>query len=139
MDNLIEQIMSGKFQDARASIVERLNTIRETSFVQMKSMIGDSIGASVDAQMTEDNVVHRGRITLIRRRIRKGKIQRNVRKVAAKGYTIRKGKLTRIPAAQRIHMRLKARRAAIKRRAKFQQSLRKRKMSMRKRTAMGIK
>jgi hypothetical protein len=46
--------------------------------------------------------------------------------------------MTRIPAAQRIRMRMKARRAAIKRRGKLQQALRKRKISLRKRKAMGI-
>lgn len=83
--------------------------------------------------------MRRGRITVIRRRIRKGKLQRNIKRSAIKGFTIKQGKVTRIPAAQRIRMRMKARRAAIKRRAKLQQSLRKRKMSMRKRKAMGIR
>lgn len=141
MNNLIAQIMAGNFQDARASVFEQLDKIRDISFVHMKSMIGDSLGQMTEEseKLTEADVMRRGRITVIRRRIRKGKLQRNIKRSAIKGFTIKQGKVTRIPAAQRIRMRMKARRAAIKRRAKLQQSLRKRKMSMRKRKAMGIR
>jgi hypothetical protein len=61
-----------------------------------------------------------------------------VRKSAVKGFTLRHGKITRIPAAKRIHMRIVQRRAARKRKAHMQQTLRKRKQSMRKRKAYGI-
>jgi hypothetical protein len=140
MSELLSQIMTGQFQEARACIFEQLDTIRDRSFVRMKSMIGDSLGESIEESeaLTEADVMRRGRITLIRRRIRKGKLQRNIKKSAIKGYTIKQGKMTRIPASQRIRMRMKARRAAIKRRGKLQQALRKRKISMRKRKAMGI-
>jgi len=140
MNQLIAQIMTERFQDARATIVERLNTIRDIRCVQMKMMIGDTLGESHETTelLTEGDVLRRGRINLIRRRIRRGKLQRNIRRSAIKGFTLKRGKLTRIPAAARIRMRLKARRAAIKRRSKLQQSLRKRRISLRKRKAMGI-
>lgn len=141
MNTLLSQIMTGQFQEARASIFERLDTIRDTSFVHMKSMIGDSLGQMTEEveELTEADVMRRGRITVIRRRIRKGKLQRNIRKSSVKGYTIRKGRVIRIPATQRLRMKMKARRAAIKRRGKLQQTLRKRKISLRKRKALGIK
>jgi hypothetical protein len=140
MDSLITQIMTGQFQDARASLFNQLDTIRDQSFVRMKAMIGDSLVPVTEEvkELTEADVMRRGRIKIIRRRIRKGKLQRNIKKSAVKGFTIKKGKMTRIPAAQRIRMRMKARRAAIKRRGKLQQALRKRKISLRKRKAMGI-
>lgn len=140
MDSLITQIMTGQFQDARASLFNQLDTIRDQSFVRMKAMIGDSLVPVTEEvkELTEADVMRRGRIKIIRRRIRKGKLQRNIKKSAVKGFTIKKGKMTRIPATQRIRMRMKARRAAIKRRGKLQQALRKRKISLRKRKAMGI-
>lgn len=135
--SLIAQIANGHLHDARVRILERLDLIREQYRVRLKAMIGDSLREQ-DETLTEADVMKSGRIKVIRRRIRKGKLQRNIRKAAIKGFMIKKGKVTRIPAAQRLRMRLKARRAVIKRRAKLQQSLRKRKMSLRKRKAMGI-
>lgn len=52
-------------------------------------------------------------------------MQRNVRKSAIKGFTLRGGKIKRIPVAQRIRARITQRKAARKRRAHMQQSLRK--------------
>lgn len=138
--SLIGLIAQNKLSEARTQIVEQLNLIRDQYCVRVKSVIGDTIGMTESADiMTEADVMKRGRTMLIRRRIRKGKLQRNIRKSAVKGFTLKKGKLTRIPAQQRLKMRMKARRAAIKRRAKLQQALRKRKISLRKRKSMGIK
>lgn len=138
---LIHQIMIGDFQSARAILFEELDTRRDQTFVRMKEMIGDTLGSVTEEteELTEADVMRRGRIKIIRRRIRKGKLQRNIKKSAIKGYTIKQGKMTRIPSSQRIRMKMKARRAAIKRRGKLQQALRKRKISLRKRKAMGIK
>lgn len=90
-------------------------------------------------ELNEVNIMRQGRTVLIRRRIRKGKLQRNIRRSAVKGFTLRRGKITRIPVAKRIHMRIVQRRAARKRKAHLQQTLRKRKLSIRKRKALGIK
>ncbi len=135
---LLALIMTEQFQAAADLIVARLDTIRDRNLVRVKSMVGESLGQTTEESLVEADVMKRGRITVIRRRIRKGKLQRNIRRSSVKGFTIKKGKVTRIPAAQRIRMRLKARRAAIKRRSKLQQALRKRKISMRKRKSMGI-
>ncbi len=136
--DIIAAIANNQYSEARQMIFERLNMVRDQYFVRVKSLIGDSITESSE-DLTEADVMKRGRTMIIRRRIRKGKLQRNIRKSAVKGFTLKKGKLTRIPAQQRLKMKLKARRAAIKRRAKLQQALRKRKISLRKRKAMGIR
>lgn len=137
MSTLLSHIMAESFQEAKTIIVERLDVLRDAACVHIKEMIGDSFSST--EELAENNIMHRGRMTVIRRRIRKGKLQRNVRRSSVKGYMIKKGKVTRIPAAQRLKMRMKARRAQIKRRAKMQQILRKRKLSLRKRTALGIR
>lgn len=138
MSTLVTAIMTGRMQEARQAIHAHMDAIRERYCVQLSSMIGDQIGQQSDERLVESDVMHRGRITLIRRRIRKGKLQRNVRRSSVKGYTVKQGKVLRIPAAQRLRMRMRARRASIKRRAKLHQILRKRKISLRKRKALGI-
>jgi hypothetical protein len=71
------------------------------------------------------------RIRRIRVRIRNGKVQRNVRKSAVKGFTLRGGRLKRISTQERMHRKRGARRAKIKRRAKMARILMKRRRSMR--------
>jgi hypothetical protein len=90
-------------------------------------------------EIASRNRMRQGRTILIRRRIRKGKLQRNIRRSAVKGYTVRRGKITRIPVARRIHMRIVQKRASRKRKAHMAQTLRKRKLSLRKRKALGIR
>lgn len=71
------------------------------------------------------------RIRRIRVRIRNGKVQRNVRKSAVKGYTLRGGRLQRMSTTERMHRKRGARRAKIKRRAKRARILMKRRRSLR--------
>ena len=86
-----------------------------------------------------------GRIQKIRRRIRrnaKGRIvvQKNVRRSGIKGYRISGNTVKRIPAAARLKKaRLLKRSWKTTRRAKLRRSLLKRKMSMRRRTSMGLR
>jgi hypothetical protein len=101
--------------------------------------MGEVMFGKAPVGLAEANRMKQGRTVLIRRRIRKGKLQRNIRKSAVKGFTLRRGKITRIPVAKRIHMRIVQRRASRKRKAHLQQTLRKRKLSLRKRKALGIK
>ena len=70
------------------------------------------------------------RIRIIKARVRGGKIQRRVRKSGIKGYTLRNGVLKRISSQERMHRRMGARRAKVKRRAKMARSLIKRRRSM---------
>jgi hypothetical protein len=89
--------------------------------------------------IAEANVQKMGRKKLIRLRIRGGKVQRRKQFSAVKGYTIRKGKMVRIPPSERLKRKLGARRAKIKRRAKMARALLKRKRSLRKRRSLGLK
>jgi hypothetical protein len=129
--NPVALVAEGRFLDAKSLITASLNQIVEKKLSVLRKVIAESM-------FTEGNRMRQGRTVLIRRRIRKGKIQRMIRKSAVKGFTLRHGKITRIPAAKRIHMRIVQRRAARKRKAHMQQTLRKRKQSMRKRKAYGI-
>ena len=88
--------------------------------------------------VTRSNIVRQGRSKLVKVRIRKGKLQRRKKFSAVKGYTIRGGKLTRMMPSERRNRRVGSKRSLFKRRAKLQLSVRRRKMSLRRRRAMGI-
>jgi hypothetical protein len=146
MRNFVEKLLSGSNinareileQKIRGLIDEKLNQIK----VRMTTEMYDEIGVEVDF-VTEDildeaNVQKMGRTKLIRLRIRGGKIQRRTKLSAVKGYTIRGGKMIRMSAQERRHRKMAARRSKFKRRAKLRQSLRKRKLSLRRRKAMGL-
>lgn len=131
----ITAIVAGQGVLAKKIIIEALNTIVEAKLDVLRKVVADRTYTNIE----EGNRVKQGRVVLIRRRIRKGKLQRNIRRSAVKGFTLRRGKITRIPVAKRIHMRIVQKRASRKRKAHLQQTLRKRKLSLRKRKALGIK
>jgi len=97
------------------------------------------VSETVRQIIAEANVIKMGRKKIIRVRVRGGKIQRRKVLSAVKGFTIRKGKLTRISQSERLRRKRGARRAKLKRRAKLARSLIRRKRSIRKRKAMGLK
>lgn len=129
---MIKDIISEQFDNAKIKIREKLDEIIAIKFASLTKTIGERI-------LDEANVIRQGRTKLIRRRIRKGKLQRNIRKSAVKGFTLRRGKLKRITAMQKIKMRRVQKRAAIKRRAHMQSTLRKRRRSLMRRKTMGIR
>ena len=88
--------------------------------------------------ISEGNVQRMGRTKLVRVRVRGGKVQRRKKFSAVKGYTIRGGRMTRMSSQERLHRRMAARKARFKRRAHLKQALRKRKISLRRRKAMGL-
>jgi len=95
-------------------------------------------GSGSKATVRRSTTIKMGREKKIRVRIRRGKIQRNRLFSAIKGFTVRGGKLTRMSSTERMHRKISSRRSRFKRRAKLQVTLRKRRMSLRRRRAMGI-
>ena len=86
-----------------------------------------------------------GRVRRIRKRIRRNKkgritVQKNRRRSRLKGYKISGNTVRRIPATTRLKKARLLRRAwKTTRRAKLRRSLIKRRMSLRRRSAMGLK
>jgi hypothetical protein len=97
------------------------------------------------AKKRNPNIVKMGRITKVRRRIRRNKkgriiVQRNVRKSGLKGYRISGNTVKRIPATVRLRKaRLLKRSWKTTRKSKLRRTLLKRKMSMRRRKSMGLR
>jgi hypothetical protein len=141
--NLVDAILSENWNIAKDLIEKRLAEIIEQKTQQVKQEIAFEEYGDYDEEYYEEldeaNVQKMGRTKLVRIRIRGGKIQRRKKFSAVKGYTIRGGKLTRMSSLERRHRKMAARKSKFKRRAKLSQSLRKRRMSLRKRKAMGIR
>ena len=113
--NFIELIAKNKLTEAKAFIFERLETIIAEKLEEKKISVAGNIYEWVEEELDEANVMKMGRITRIRRRIRrnaKGRIvvQRNVRKSAIKGYRLSGNRVVRIPTIQRLQKARKLKR-----------------------------
>jgi hypothetical protein len=88
---------------------------------------------------TEEETLDEARFKIVKARIRNGVVQRRKKVSTAPGLTFRGGKLTRMSPTERRHRKMGQRRGKLKRRAKLSRTLRKRTMSLRKRSRLGIK
>ena len=144
----VDYILEGKLDEARNALQNRLNEITSKRLAEAKRYVEADLFEEVEEQLDEKrnpNLIKMGRITRVRRRIRrnaKGRIvvQKNRRRSGIKGYRIVGNTVRRIPAAQRLRKaRLLKRSWKTTRRAKLRRSLLKRKLSMRRRTSMGLR
>jgi hypothetical protein len=147
--NFIQKILENKLEEAKDSLFERLNEIVKQRLVEAKRYVSEDSFEFVEeleeAVKRNPNIIKQGRIQKIRRRIRrnaKGRIvvQKNRRRSAIKGFRVSGNTVKRIPAIERIHKaRLLKRSWKTTRKSKLRRTLMKRKMSMRRRTSMGLK
>jgi hypothetical protein len=152
--NFVDLILQNKLDEAKELIFARLDEIASVRMEEAKPYIVDAMyeEIEVDEEVLEEaakkrnpNIQKMGRITKIRRRIRRNKkgriiVQRNVKKSGLKGYRISGSTVKRIPATVRLRKaRLLKRSWKTTRKSKLRRTLMKRKMSMRRRKAMGLK
>ena len=146
--NLIDLIIAGKLDEARKCCCDRLKEITTKRLEEAKRYVVADMFEEVEEQLDEKrnpNLIKMGRITKVRRRIRrnaKGRIvvQKNRRRSGIKGYRISGNTVKRIPATVRLRKaRLLKRSWKTTRRAKLRRTLLKRKMSMRRRASMGLR
>lgn len=145
--SFVELIAKNKLIEAKEFLFNRLDEIAADYLAEEKKIIGRDTYIEVEEQLDEasTNVIKMGRIKKIRRRIRRNAqgriiVQKNVRKSAIKGYRVSGSTVKRIPAIQRIQKARKLKRYwKTKGRAKLRRTLLKRKMSIRRRTSMGIR
>ena len=148
--NFIELIAANKLNDAKESITARLNELVSKRLAEAKRYIAAQVTEEAEdldevVKKRNPNIIRMGRITKIRRRIRrntKGRIivQKNKRKSGIKGYRIAGNTVRRIPATVRLHKaRLLKRSWKTTRRSKLRRTLMKRKLSMRRRTSLGLR
>jgi hypothetical protein len=152
--NFVDLILQNKLDEAKELIFARLDEIASVRMEEAKPYITDAMfeEIEVDEEVLEEaakkrnpNIVKMGRIQKIRRRIRRNKkgriiVQRNVKRSGLKGYRISGSTVKRIPATVRLRKaRLLKRSWKTTRKSKLRRTLLKRKMSMRRRQAMGLK
>jgi hypothetical protein len=152
--NFVDLILQNKLDEAKELIFARLDEIASVRMEEAKPYIVDAMfeEIEVDEEVLEEaakkrnpNIVKMGRIQKIRRRIRRNKkgriiVQRNVKRSGLKGYRISGSTVKRIPATVRLRKaRLLKRSWKTTRKSKLRRTLLKRKMSMRRRKAMGLK
>jgi hypothetical protein len=144
--NFIDLILSGKLDEARQSLQNRLEEITAKRLQEAKAYVAAEMVEELDEVVKRNpNIIRQGRIQKIRRRIRrnaKGRIvvQKNKRRSGIKGYRIVGNTVRRIPAAARLRKaRLLKRSWKTTRRAKLRRSLLKRKLSMRRRASIGLR
>jgi hypothetical protein len=145
--SLVDLIVSGRLAEAKEIVFARLDVISSDRLQEEKIVIGQDTYTMVEEVLDEasTNVIKMGRIKKIRRRIRRNAqgriiVQKNVRKSAIKGYRVSGNRVVRIPTIQRIQKARKLKRYwKTKGKARLRRTLLKRKMSIRRRTSMGIK
>jgi hypothetical protein len=148
--NFIDFILKGRLNEAKEELKARLDKITAKRLAEAKRYVEADMFEEVEEQLDEQskrnpNIIRMGRINRIRRRIRrnaKGRIvvQKNRRRSGIKGYRISGNRVVRIPAAQRLKKaRLLKRSWKTTRRAKLRRTLLKRKLSMRRRSSLGLK
>jgi hypothetical protein len=146
----IEQLAANKLDEAKKEIFARLNVIVSERLSEAKIYVAGDNYEEIEVldeavPRRNPNIIKMGRIKKIRRRIRrnaKGRIvvQKNRRRSGIKGYRISGNTVKRIPAAERLRKaRLLKRSWKTTRRAKIRRTLLKRKLSMRRRSALGLK
>ena len=152
--NFVDLILQNKLEEAKEFIFDRLDEIVSLTLEEAKPHVVDAMfeEVEVDEEVIEEaakkrnpNIVKMGRILKVRRRIRRNKkgriiVQRNVKKSGLKGYRMVGSTVRRIPATVRLHKaRMLKRSWKTTRKSKLRRTLLKRKMSMRRRKAIGLK
>ena len=128
MKNLIENIIYGNYVQAEDIFQSIMDELVENKLDQLYDSIAQEMFES-------HNIQKMGRVKWVRARIRQGKLQRQKRVSNVSGYTMRRGKLTRMSSQERQHRKLAIRRSKGQRKAHLRQALIKRRISLRKRRA----
>jgi hypothetical protein len=144
--NFVDLLFQNRLDEAKDKLIAHLGAITAARLEEAKRYVASDSYEEVEIDEARNpNLVKMGRITKVRRRIRrnaKGRIvvQKNTRRSGIKGYRLSGNTVKRIPATVRLRKaRLLKRSWKTTRRAKLRRSLLKRKMSMRRRASMGLR
>ena len=147
MKELVSKLLSDKIEEARNILDLKIKDLIEEKINQFKIQIATSMFGDTGVEMyfeetnstvQRSNVQKMGRTTIIKFRGRTGKIQRRRKFSTVKGYTVRGGKMTRMMPAERRHRHIASIKSKFKRKAKLVITLRKRRISLRKRRSVGL-
>ncbi len=139
MKRLLEHILAEEYSQAGEELDVVMRNIMSRKLVEMKKAIVAETYVEEEAEPIEEGK----RFSIVRVRIRKGKVQRRRKVSNIKGYTFRKkgsgaAKLIRMTPMERRKRRLGAKRGKIKRRGKKARIQQKMRIVRRKRAALGL-
>ena len=144
--SFVSSLIENKLDEAKEKLFAHLNEIVAKRLAEAKRYVAEDMFNEVLDEATQNrNIIKMGRVQKIRRRIRrnaKGRIvvQKNIRRSGIKGYRLSGNTVKRIPATVRLRKaRLLKRSWKTTRRAGLRRSLMKRKMSMRRRSSIGLR
>lgn len=131
--NIVKAIIDKNYTAAKFLFEERMQELVYEKMNEYRKAIAASLYEDKEEEILDEG----SRIRIVKARIRNGKIQRRKKVSSVGGYTMRRGKLTRMSPAERRKRKLGQRKGAIKRRGKMVQALRKRRRSLIKRRSFG--
>lgn len=140
--NFIILLTQNKLNEAKNDLIENLKNKILEKIAERKKQLSEKI---YNLNEANPNIIRMGRISKIRRRIRRNPkqqiiVQRNKRRSNIKGYRITGNTIRRIPTYTRLHKaRMLKRSWKTTRKSKLRRSLWKRAMSMRRRKSIGIR
>lgn len=120
---LLEYIINKDILGVKKYVFEKMDNIS-------KELI-DSLREEV-VEMLHENLFEAGRFSIVNR-VRGGKVQRRKKVSNVKGYRFQDGRLVRMSPREVLNRKRAQRRGAIKRKSKVATSLRRRKISIRRR------
>lgn len=150
MTKIIQLIRERKFTEAEEQIDNLIPLIMEKKILEMKKAVAAKMSEQMvvgptrkeklasDVLEEDEEELDEARISIVRARIRGGKIQRRKKVSNVPGMTLRGGQLKRMSAAERRRRKLGARKGKMKRKAKLSRSLVKRKRSLQRRKSLGL-
>ena len=113
LDQIFNRDMSGLYESLNEELGERI----QLRMIDLKKNIqAEHFTIPIDEET--DLVFEAGRFRIIRAKVRKGKVLRRHKEATRDGYTMRKGKVTKMSPRERLNRRRSQRKARIKRRAK---------------------
>lgn len=163
MKNIIQLIKEHKFTEAEDRIDSLIPLIMEKKIFEMKKAVAAKMSEQMglgptmqdkresgvveekeekseedDDKEEKEEELDEARVSIIKARVRGGKIQRRKKVSNVPGMTLRGGTLKRMSAAERRRRKMGARKGKLKRKAKLSRSLMKRKRSLQKRKSLGL-
>jgi hypothetical protein len=138
----INLLIQNKLDEAKNNLFE---DIKEKILLKLEERKKELVEETYNLTEANPNVIRMGRISRVRRRIRRNPknqivVQRNRRRSNIKGYRVTGNTIKRIPVNVRLHKaRMLKRSWKTTRKSKLRRSLQRRTMSMRRRQSMGIR
>jgi hypothetical protein len=145
--SIVQAIFDRNYDHAGKILEESFINLLERKMCEAKKRVAAKMECAMPSlpsvenaknSLSEEDELHEGRIRVIKARMRNGKIQRRKKVSNVPGMKLIGGQLKRMTASERRARKLGAKKAARTGRGKRSQALRRRKMTLAKKSRLGI-